>query len=627
MSSDDIKLGRLARDHAGVPITITREADAGPVRLTFPLSSEAPVERWFGTEVLAHSDKAVRMDRLAAGAAPLLFNHNWDDPIGMIDGARLEGGRLVVDAHLFDTPRAREVATMIDGGLRNVSVGYEILEMTEDAKRNTYTATSWMPLEGSIVTVPADVSVGIGRQADDQAKPVRIVRAAPPSQPAAPAAPQGEAMSAETIATAAGASAETKAPDLSVVELEQRRKKAIENLCKANNLDVRYASRWISQGTSLEQVSDEILKVLEERGRENPAQVADIGLTSREVEQYSLFRMMSAVLSGDYSKAGFERRCHEAVAANVMKSLGRSAQAENNIFVPAEVLKARRQVARRDLTVGTPANGGFLVETANMSFIELLRNRSVLMNMGATRMSGLVGNVAIPRQTGAATANWMSAESGTGAAYTDQTFGQLTLNPKTVVAATKISRQLQLQSDPSAESLVMADLAAQVALAVDSAGLQGTGLSGQPTGIINTGSIGGFTGASITYALLLNSQTDLALANTLSESCGYVSHPSATEILMTRSRFSNTDTPLWEGNMLDGRCLGFRAMSSNQMPTSRVLFGDFAQCIIGEWGVLELAVNPVENFLAGIIALRAMYSVDIGVRYAGAFSYASNNVT
>jgi HK97 family phage major capsid protein len=203
----------------------------------------------------------------------------------------------------------------------------------------------------------------------------------------------------------------------------------------------------------------------------------------------------------------------------------------------------------------------------------------------------------------------------------------MALTPKTVVAATRISRQLQLQSDPSAESIVMSDLAAQVALAVDQAGLNGSGASGQPTGIITTGGIGAFTGTSITYALLLNSQTDLAVANTLTEGCGYVSHPLATELLMTRQRFTSTDTPLWTGNMLNGQCIGYRAMTSNQMPASRLLFGDFSQVVVGEWGVLELAVNPVENFLAGIIGLRAMYSVDIGVRYSGAFSYAANNLT
>jgi HK97 family phage major capsid protein len=161
---------------------------------------------------------------------------------------------------------------------------------------------------------------------------------------------------------------------------------------------------------------------------------------------------------------------------------------------------------------------------------------------------------------------------------------------------------------------------------MDSAGLTGTGAA-SPIGVINTTGIGGFTGTNITYALLLNSQEDLALANTLSESCGYVSHPTATTVLMTKSRFANTDTPLWEGNMLNGTCIGFRAMTSNQMPSARVLFGDFSQIIVGEWGVLELAVNPAENFLAGIIGLRAMYSCDIGVRYPAAFSYASNDVT
>jgi len=106
-----------------------------------------------------------------------------------------------------------------------------------------------------------------------------------------------------------------------------------------------------------------------------------------------------------------------------------------------------------------------------------------------------------------------------------------------------------------------------------------------------------------------------------------VSHPLATELLMTRQRFASTDTPLWTGNMLNGQCIGYRAMTSNQMPASRLLFGDFSQVVVGEWGVLELAVNAAENFLAGIIALRAMYSVDIGVRYSGAFSYAANNLT
>ena len=589
-------------------------------------------------EELDMSSGAVDMARLMSGA-PVLNTHDssrLDSVLGVVERAWLQDGKGYAELRFSERDDVQPFWRDVESGIiRNVSVGYSILEMREvgrdkETGYRVLRAVKWQPFEISMVPVGADAEAGTRTAALSTTRcSINVEQRDADFQPAAPAASMEDRhMTTEVQAPPAGQQA-AQAPQIDPVQMEKDRKVAIENLCRAMNLDVRMASHWIASGKDFKAISDEALKVLEERGKDKPAEVAAIGLTDKEVSQFSLFRMISAVQSGDFSKAGFEKRCHEAVASQVMHKLGRGAQAENNFFVPAEVLKAQMvpQRVQRDLTSTPGSAGGFLVETANVSFIELLRNRSVLFGMGARRLSGLVGNVAVPRQTGAATANWMSAESGTGAAYSDQTFGQMALTPKTVVAATKISRQLQLQSDPSAESIVMADLAAQVALAVDLAGLSGSGASGQPTGIINTAGIGGFVGTSITYGLLLNSQEDLALANTLTASCGYVSHPVATSILMQRARFANTDTPLWIGNMLDGQCLGFRGMSSNQMPASRLLFGDFAQVVVGEWGVLELAVNPVENFLAGIIGLRAMYSVDVGVRYAGAFSYASNNVT
>jgi HK97 family phage prohead protease len=134
--------------------------------LSFPAASETPVDRWFGREVLSHRGGAVRLERAQQGAMPLLWNHNGDDPVGVVRGASVKQKRLMVDAELFDTERGREVATMIDSGLRNVSVGYRLHEMVlqeraEDGE--TYLATDWEPYEVSIVSVPADASVGIGR--------------------------------------------------------------------------------------------------------------------------------------------------------------------------------------------------------------------------------------------------------------------------------------------------------------------------------------------------------------------------------------------------------------------------------------------------------------------------------
>jgi HK97 family phage major capsid protein len=274
-------------------------------------------------------------------------------------------------------------------------------------------------------------------------------------------------------------------------------------------------------------------------------------------------------------------------------------------------------LARRDAT--TAGTGGYLVATENVSFIELLRNRMVAFQMGAVRLSGLVGSVTIPKQTVGATPYWLATEA-TGITEGNQTFAQLPLTPRTVGAYTQISRLLRLQSSPDAESLILSDLAQQVAVAVDLAVLAGTGTE-QPTGIINTASIGTVSGTTFTYPTILEFQTDVASANALTSTCGYVATPTIAGLAMARPTFAGGSNALWTGSMLNGMVGGFKAMSSPQVPTGGMLFGDWASVVVGEWGVLELSINPYDDFSKGITGLRAMYSVDIGVRDAGAWSW------
>ena len=163
--------------------------------------------------------------------------------------------------------------------------------------------------------------------------------------------------------------------------------------------------------------------------------------------------------------------------------------ARGGVLVPYEVQK-------RDMS--TAANGGgYLVETVNdaASFIELLRNRTVVGELGATILSGLKGNITIPKQTAAGTAYWLSNET-TSATESNQTIGQLAMSPKTVGAYTEYSRQLMLQSAPAIDMLIMNDLARVLAIAVDLAALEGNG-SGAPVGIANTSGIGSVTGTSL----------------------------------------------------------------------------------------------------------------------------------
>ena len=237
-------------------------------------------------------------------------------------------------------------------------------------------------------------------------------------------------------------------------------------------------------------------------------------------------------------------------------------------------------------------------------------------------LTGLVGNVSIPRQTGAGTAYWLANEA-TAITESDQTIGQLALAPKNVGAYTEISKQLTMQSTPDAEAMVMDDLARVLAIAIDTAAISGPGTGGAPTGITATAGIGSVTGTTLGYAGIVEFQTDVGAANALADGCAYLTTPAVAGLLMQRQRFTSTDSPLWTGSVLDGQVAGYRATTSTSVPAATLIFGDFAQVVIAEWGVMELEVNPYANFPAGIIGVRAWATVDIGIRQAGAFSVAS----
>lgn len=605
-----------------------RAEDSAPPTLKMSASSERVVERWFGNEKLSHDPKAVRLDRIRAGAAPLLFNHNWDDPVGMITTGRVENKRLVVEATLFETDRAKEVAAMIRGGLKNVSIGYEINDHLEERDGNNVnvTATDWEPYEVSIVSIPADPGVGVGRSKFKATEPEAQTRATAVATPnsAVAAVPQPqEGIMSETITAAAGASAERK---ITAVDAEKERRQAISDLAKANRIDSRVETRWIEDGTPLPQVANEILSVIEERGKARPAIAAELGLSRKETQRYSLFRAIRALKFGAQEarfkeEAAFEIECSREVA----KKLGR--QLSTSILIPAEVLQrpVGADAAQRAMATTPGSKGGYLVNVENMGFIDILRNRSVSMNMGARVLSGLQGNVVFPRQTGKASVTWQGGEGATVTA-SDQTLGQLSMTPKTAIAITDVSEQLLQQSSPSAEAFVMADLARDVAIdGVDSAVINGTG-GAQPLGIKNTtGVTTGQDAATATYAKVLAFVSTAAGANAIRGNPGWVTNAAGAAVLMQKQRFTSTDTPLWDGNILDGSLIGFRAMSSEQLAASNLIFGSWDEVVIGEWGVLELAMdNGGTRFNAAQVGIRAMWMVDVLVRYPQAFVVSTN---
>lgn len=559
------------------------------VELAF--SSEAPYERWWGIEILDHSKSAVDLTRLKSGG-PLLCDHDSRDQIGVIESVRIDAdrvGRAVV--RFGRSARAEEIfRDVIDGIRQNVSVGYAIDDLVLEAKSGddeTYRVTRWTPYEVSLVSVPADFTVGVGRAAD-------------PAQE----------INMSVIETQAAT------VDIAKIQAEARtaeQKRAAEIIAIGEQFALQgMASKAVRSGEPVDAFRSSVMDKLASRPLPNPT--AQVGLSGGEKQRYSVLRALRALVDKDWSGAGFERECHQAI----LKRAGIAEAPNNGFYVPYEI-------QQRDLTATTGNAGGYVVATDNLagSFIDLLRNRAVVAQLGATMMTGLVGNVTIPKQTAAATAYWLTNEA-TAITESQMTLGQLALSPKNVGAYTELSRQLMLQSSPAADALVMNDLARVLALAIDLAALEGSGASGQPTGISQTAGIGSVTGTSIDYAKVLEFQTDVAGGNALAANCAYVTTPAVASLLKQRVAFSSTASPLWEGGILDGNLQGFRAVATNSVTAASMVFGDFSQVVIGEWGMLELALNPYANFAAAISGIRAIQTVDIGIRQAGAFSRATS---
>lgn len=587
--------------------------DAESRTIEFPFSSELPVERWFGDEVLSHKKSAADLTRLNDGA-PLLFNHDMDEIIGVLEKAWIgDDKRGYAQVRFAKTARAEEVMSMVnDGIMRNVSFGYRISEMVESVKdgKSTYTATRWEPFEVSLVTVPADHTVGIGRAEADDKRDVTVHRIQEESaQPA-------EITIEEPTMTEQAAPVDVQVVATQAAEAERSRIAAIEALGQRFNA-ADLSRKLISEGVNLDAARAAFLEEIKVEQKPLSGKESDVGLTDKEVRQFSVLRALNALANPSdkaaWEAAAFEREVSEAGA----KAAGKSAR---GIFVPGEILRAKR-----DLTVGTATAGGNLVATDLMadSFIELLRNKSVVQRAGATVMNGLVGNIAIPKQTGAATAYWV-AESG-APTESQQTVGQVSMTPKTVGAYTDFSRRLILQSSLDVENMVRRDLAAVIALAIDSAALYGTGSSNQPTGLklqsgINTKD---FAAATPTFAELVGMESEVASDNADVGTMRYLVNAAMRGGLKSAEKFSSTGQTIWEpGNTVNG----YATEVSNQVASGDVFFGNFADLLIGFWSGLDLTVDPYAGATSGTVRVIALQDVDIAVRNAVSFCYGNASI-
>lgn len=617
--------------------------DDRTVELSF--SSEIEYERWFGIEILDHSPGAMRMDRLQSGAA-LLVNHDWDDQVGVVESVSIgddRRGRAVV--RFGRSARATEIfQDVVDGIRKLVSVGYRVhaakLVETRDGDVDVYRITDWEPYEISLVSVPADPTVGVGRSAENpQEEPTRPTpenhrNFTPPSKDSGQMEKtlrdaQGNLVRAqvdeagnivkvlEVIEKAGDA---TRDAQQRGQDAERARVRAITEMgTQYNQRDL--AMEFIGSGKSPEEFQRALLQKLNERiaqPLEEQNRSAEIGMNDKEVRRFSFMRAIRFLADPTNTQlrkdAAFEIECSRAAA----EAYGKDPQ---GILVPADVLG-------RAFSTTTPAGGPgsniVATELQPSSFIEMLRKRAWVLRRART-LAGLVGNVDIPRQKSGTTAYWV----GEGGAPTASEIGtdKISLNPKTLAAYSDITRRMLLQATPDAEALTRDDLLKSMALALDYAAIYGSGSANQPKGAKNYTGINAvdFAATNPTFAELVAMETAIASDDADVESMSYAANAKFRGYAKTTVKFATAGSAtLWEqGNTVNG----YQCDISNQLADGDVFFGNWQDLLVAMWGGLDLTVDPYALSTSGGLRVITFQDVDFNLRRLESFCWGSAAVT
>lgn len=581
-------------------------------------------ERWWGIEVLRCDAKSVRLGRLKNGA-PLLFNHDFDRILGVVEKVWIGDDKVCRAVVRFaKTAQAEEFYQMVlDGILNKVSVGYRIhsrILISEKDGVETYEVDDWEPHEISMVSVPADDTVGVGRSAQKESS------APAPAEPVQPLSikPEIRVMENEVkpdeklVADLAGKNADIKRRD-AIIELGAR---------YADYLTLKDVQTACTNGDAVEKVQELVMEKM--KTKHTDTRGVQIGMEEKDVGRYSIAKAVRAILIGDWKEAGLERAASEACAQRFGSNSGQRA-----FYLPMDMM------AKRDFTVGTAAEAGNLVTTTLRTdmFADILRNRLALGRLGVTMLNGLTGNIDLPRKTVGSSLGFVTEIAA--AAETQPNTGKVTMSPKRIGGFIEFSKQAVIQSAIAVEPMLRQDVIGEYAVQVETAAINGSGTLPNPRGIRNWPGIGSVVGGA--NGLLLNwaktVEMETAVANVNAEpdaQAGYLINTRTRGAAKTIQKATNLPF-IWDNG---GQPLNsYRAEVTNIMPNtltkgtstgvcSSMLFSsDWGMSVIGTFGAVEILVDEVTNAVNGMNRLILNAFIDHALRRAADFAVMDDLLT
>lgn len=324
----------------------------------------------------------------------------------------------------------------------------------------------------------------------------------------------------------------------------------------------------------------------------------------------------------DYSVA---KAIRESVAGNLT---GREAEVSAELGKGREVRGVMIPTAaifgeQRAQTVSPATAGGHTVATNLGGLIDRLRPVLAVQGMGATVISGLVGNLDLPRLTSGPSAAWV-AEDG-AATESSSAFDKISLTPKTVAGEMYLSRRLVLQNSVALEDVLRRDLAFVLAQALDSAAIAGVGVTaGPPATHEPLGILERITENATTETDLSDIAADLIAALEIDDvtgTTGFLTSPT----LMAKVRKIKDDN----GRLIPASEIfhGERVVSSNNVPAQGspaedpLIFGAWSNLVIGYWSGVDILANPYSDASKGGLRLHAFLDADVAIRHDEAFAW------
>jgi HK97 family phage major capsid protein len=576
----------------------------------FPISSETPVRKRGGYyEILDHSQSSVRLAVLQTGAN-VIMDHEAARVVGVVENAALTAERRVEVLARFsnNSDEARVVfADVRDRIRRNVSFGYNIYDGKREGTAQDglpiVRITDWEAYEVTFTSVPADpMRTGLGRtkdletiMKDDNETDIEDVT--------------------ETRAAEPDFTGQLEEIEAEATKRERERQNEINAIAKqhANVKTLQLAAQSaLAKGVSVDAFRSKALELI---GKANLTAPTDLGMTNQEVQRYSLMRMLraqtEAALHGrDPMKiAPFEYRCH---LDQLERLEAKRADAVQGWLVPWDV-QSRGGWSTRAVPADTTENAALVPEDHLADqFILGLRANSAVMMAGATTLTGLVGDVSIPREESIAV-EWLTEDEDT--TDVDYVTSSVTLSPTTVAGSVPITRRLMKQSSPDVDVVVRNNLVRGIAEEIDKQALLGDGLLGLPTGIRNLTNVltqlivtGG-----ITWAEAVGFEgTVEATAQSLLGPASYIMRPEQKTNAKTTGKDAGSGLFIWENDVVNG----YPAYSSVHAggTANGIVFGTFSSLLIGFWGVLDVMSDVYTKAASGGVVIRVFQDTQVAAR-------------